>query len=132
MNVNSAGTAELVASYIAALGTVSAAVLALFLQVFLVNKQRPQLQLTLSDDIDDEDVVLHELDRSFDHYLRVKVWAQPKRKSANRVRGLLVRATRPKEAGDTSTRKISDGPFKWSGSDSIENVDIAPGTWGHR
>jgi hypothetical protein len=115
MNVNAAGTAELVASYIAALGTISAVVLALFLQVFLVGKQRPQLQVTLSDDFDDEDIVLLEFDHSFEYYLRVKIWAQPKRRSANRVRGLLLMATRPEQAEDTLTRKVSDGAFKWTG-----------------
>jgi len=129
MSANASSTAELIASYIGALGTVSAVVLALFLQVFLVNRRRPRLHVTLSNEIDDEDIVLLELDRSFAYFLRVKVWAQPKRKAANRVQGLLLSVTRPKEAGDTTTRKVPDGAFKWSGSALIDEVDIAPGTW---
>lgn len=83
----------------------------------------------MSDVIDDEDIVLLEMDHSFEYYLRVKIWAQQKRRSANRVRGLLFMVTRPEQAGDTSTRKASDGAFKWAGHVWAEHVDIAPGTW---
>lgn len=129
MDVNASSTAQLIASYIAAIGTVSAVALALFLQVFLVRKQRPQLQVTFSDDLNDEDIHLVEFPNSFGYFLRVKVWAKPKKNAANRVQGLLLVVTRPKEASGTSTRKISDGVFKWAGTLSLEQVDIAPGTW---
>ncbi len=129
MNLNAASTAELVANYIGALGTLSAVLVALFLQVFLVSRQRPELRVTLSDEIDDEDVHLLEGDNSFEYYLRVKVWAQPKRRAANRVQGFLLRVTRPEEAGDTSTRRVPDGTLRWAGATLTEQVDIAPGTW---
>jgi hypothetical protein len=85
--------------------------------------------VTFSDKIDDEDVALLEFDGSFEYYLRVKVWAQPKRKAANRAQGILLKVVRPKEAGDTSTRKVPDGVFHWAGTSTIEHLDIAPGTW---
>lgn len=129
MNVKAASTAQLVANYLEAFGTISAVALALFLQVFLVSRRKPELQVTFSDEVDDEDIALLEFDDHFAYYLRVKVWAQQGRKAANRTQGLLLKATRPKEAGDTSTRKVPDGTLKWAGPTSAEQIDIAPGTW---
>ena len=124
------GTAELIASYAEAVGTLGAVGVALFLQVYLVRKRRPRLVTSFSNEIDGGDVglLMREYDGGMEVYIRIKVWALKGRNSAKSTRVALLSVTRPPES-DRPTLRVPDGLFKWSGSSFSESVDIAPGTW---
>jgi hypothetical protein len=136
------GTGELIASYVEAVGTISAVVVALFIQFYLVEKRRPALVVTLDESLEDRDLAVvdghskivraAELNESgekleyHEFYLRIKVWALPKRRSATGVQAAIVQGRRT-NGGDTRLAG-PEGLLKWSGPTYNESVNIAPGT----
>lgn len=138
------GMAALVGNYLQAVGTIAAVVVALFTQVYLVNRNRPALVVTLSTDLAEEDIAVLEVepaekagrrpngtsddDGYLECILRVKVWAMPKKRSARDTQAILLQLRRP-PSRTTAISKVPDGLFKWAGASYDEKIDIPTGTW---
>jgi hypothetical protein len=69
-------TSELIASYLEAIGTISAVILALFLQVYLVWKRRPRLSLEYSAGVGSNDYRNVEKVDFCEHWLQFRVVAK--------------------------------------------------------
>lgn len=115
-----------ISQVLAAIGTIGAVVLALFLQVVIVRRRRPELFLDFSDSLHREDVLLMDQDADFDAYIRMKVRSKRGRRTAKNVEVLLLRLERPANAPwrgvvPSLQLKWSDVPFR--------NVDIPAGSW---
>lgn len=122
----SRSTAELVAAYISAVGTVSAVLLALFLQLVLVRLKRPKLYITLSIDLADQDISIDNDIDKLNCWIRCKVWAKRRRDPARNTEIFVQRVTRPRNA--TNSREVPGGTLKWSNLES-PYVTIPSGTW---
>lgn len=122
--------AELFASYLEAGGTVAAVLLALFLQVLLVHRRRPELIVGVEPDDASEDLVHFEgFDRTrySECYLRMKVSVEPGKNSATGTRVMLLKVHRPR--GVDENLIVPDALFKWSGPSFAEDTIIPPGVW---
>jgi len=115
-----------ISSVSAAVATVAAVILALYLQVYLVRSRRPVLALSVSLDPADEDVVSLSYADSFELWIRVRVSARPGRSTAKNVRVRLLQAVRPPESN--STLPVPAREFKWAESTETQ-VEIPSASW---
>lgn len=122
-------THALIASYLQSAATVAAVILALFLQVFLVRLRRPALNLSVSMDVEDDDLVLAvRPDKRQDRvFIRGKVWAEKGKESARDAQVLLAGMTRPQSWPVTNPPALG-APLKWAELDA-ETVTIPSGAW---
>jgi hypothetical protein len=118
--------AELIASYMEAIGTVAAVILALFLQVVLIRLKRPRLYMTLSSSLGEEDVVIYQEQAQFNCWIRCKVWAAKGRRPARNAEVFVQRVIRPDSA--SNTRVAPGGTLQWTSAESV-HVSIPSGTW---
>src|SRR5690348_3655707 len=105
----------------AAIATVAAVILALYLQIYIVRSKRPILALAVSLDPVDEDIVALTSPTSHGLWVRVRVSAQPGRSTAKNVRVRLVQATRPADA--KNKLPVPAREFSWADS-SESSVEI--------
>jgi hypothetical protein len=122
----SMSTAELVAAYMGAIGTLLAVVLALFLQVILVRIEQPRIYLTLSPDLADEDAIVNEDSAKITYWVRCKVWVARGKNPARNAEILVQRITRP--AGASNSKVAPGGTLKWTDLIATQ-VTIPSGAW---
>jgi hypothetical protein len=122
----SGNTAELVASYMEAVGTVAAVLLALFLQVVLVRMRRPKVYVTLSTDVTQGDISVDDGHEKTNCWIRCKVWVTRRTNPARNTEVFVQRIIRPPHA--VNTREVPGGTLKWSHVEST-HVTIPSGTW---
>jgi len=122
--------AELVISSLEAAGTVSAVVLALFLQVILVRFRRPRLHLTLSTDIADQDAVgvVDPAGNGQAAWIRVRVWNYPKKRQADNVQVLVHYIETPADAENDPYRASTGEVLNWAET-ATETINIPAGIW---
>jgi hypothetical protein len=119
-------TAELIASYVEAIATLLAVLLALFLQVILVRLRRPRLYVTLTTDITEEDIAIDDDNGKLNCWIRCKVWAAPRKQPARNAEVFVQRVHRPPDAANT--REVPGGALMWSHQEATQ-VSIPAGTW---
>lgn len=115
-----------ISSVSAAVATVAAVILALYLQIYLVRSRRPVLALSVSLDPAYEDVVSLQYADSCELWIRVKVSARPGRSTAKNVRVRLLQAIRPPESKNTVA--VAAREFEWSESTEAQ-VEIPSASW---
>jgi hypothetical protein len=121
-------TASLVASYLAAIGTIGAVVVALFLQVILVRIHRPVLSVDFSLDPRSGDMVAGKTHGGYTEcYFIVKVRAKAKKDAARNVEAFLVQVIRPPKAKNEGV--VPSALLDWSSTQGARHVDIPSGTW---
>jgi hypothetical protein len=111
---------------VSVLATVAAVLLALFLQWWRVEKRRPVLRLTFSDDLKKEDLAPLDFEDRLELWVRLKVRARPKKATARNVEVLLLRVHRPPNAeylGLVPSRQLA-----WADTPN-ERPSIPAGTW---
>ena len=119
------GTVSTVANVFAALGTVFAVILALFLQVILVQRRRPSLYLDYSSDEDDQDSIALDLEHDLNFWVQMKVRSRARKNTAHNVEVTLLRVVRPAGANRAA---VPSRVLKWSDALSLR-VDIPSGIW---
>lgn len=124
---NIQGWIETSSALVAAVGTIAAVVVALFLQYVLTLRQRPKLYLSFSSDRESEDIVGHDRREMSRAFIRFKVHAATGRSTAHNVEVFLMRARRPASA--IVRRPVPDRPFKWVGRGTSPKIDIPSGAW---
>lgn len=122
---------ETLSSYLEAAGTVAAVIVALFIQVYLVWRRRPDLSLSISEDRDSEDNVVVRLEGHdppiIEFWVRAKVAVRNGRDAADGVKVIVAKAERP--AWDPIKKVIPSGhPLAWSSIGGAAQT-ILPGTW---
>jgi hypothetical protein len=115
-----------IASVGAAIATVAAVILALYLQIYLVRSRRPVLSLSVSLDPNDEDVVALISPESCGLWIRVRVSARSGRSTAKNVRVRLMQATRP--SAGKNIPPVPAREFSWADS-SESHVEIPAASW---
>jgi hypothetical protein len=118
-------TSELVASYLEAIGTVSAVILALFLQVYLVWKRRPRLSLAYSAGARDNDYRNVEKADFCEHWLQFRVMAKSGTVAARDVEVFVASVRRP---DGSSIEAVPTGTLEWTDA-GVGRVKIPSGTW---
>jgi hypothetical protein len=119
-------TATQIAEIFAAVGTLAAVVLALFLQVIIVARRRPSLSLQFSPDESQGDIVTTDWADDFNLWIQLKVHATSGRNTARNVQVMVLRVVRPSVSGTDET--VPSRVLKWSDSPTVA-VDIPSGTW---
>ena len=116
--MNDSSTASLIASYLEAVGTIGAVLVALFAQVYLVRRRRPVLWLELHDDTAHEDLVVtaNSTRTIVEYWVRLRVVAAAGRRTAV---GALVRLEKAARLGDTESHRPSEA------NESPENLPEA-------
>lgn len=114
------------AEVLAAIGTVGAVALALFLQVYLANRRRPRLNLSFSKDLTEEDWVPAEFPDHFDLLIRVRVNGQSGRDTAHNCQAVLLRVARPH--ADEYRAAVANRPLQWTDA-STDTLSIHAGGW---
>lgn len=132
MVLSAGNTAQLVATYIGAIGTIGAVVLALFLNVIRERLRRPRLTVS-KPSTEHGDLVWFEGEPLkpgsgrkdyYECYLRLRVHATAKRDTARSTRALLWKVERPER---DPRLEVPDYLLKWSGPSFDEAVAIPPG-----
>ncbi len=121
------GWIEASSALVAAVGTIAAVIVALFLQYVLVLRQRPKLYLSFSSDRESEDIVADDGREVSRVFIRFKVHAATGRSTAHNVEVFLMRARRPASA--IVRRPVPDRPFKWAGRGTSRQINIPSGAW---
>ena len=106
-----ADTADLVASYISAISTLIAVILALFLQVILVRLRRPGLFVTFSDEPASTDLTSVESVDKSDYWIHVKVWNRKGRSAARNAEAFVIRVIRPESSPNEGN--VPATPLGW-------------------
>jgi hypothetical protein len=126
VNLAEDSVASLVASYLEAVGTIAAVVVALFLQVILVRMRRPRLHVTLSLHKEDGNVeAWRRRDGVVNCWLGVRVHAGRGRDAATHVRAYLVKVVRPE--GERDAGAFPSASLDWANVDS-EHLTIPAGS----
>src|SRR5687768_10790328 len=116
---------SVIADVFSAIGTVGAVILALFLQYFRIQRARPNLSISVSDELADEDFALVELEQP-NLFVRLKVIAEPGRDVARNVQVLLLRVERPTQ--NRPAPVVPSRNLKWADTPN-EKLDIPAGIW---
>jgi hypothetical protein len=98
---------------------------ALFLQWFLVRHQRPKLSLSFSDALEKEDIAPVQLEQRAELWVRLRVDAAAKKKTAHNVEVLLLRVSRP-VGGNTIV--VPSRQLSWADTPD-ERLAIPSGTY---
>lgn len=128
MAVTSRLTVATIISLLEALATVAAVLVALFTQVYLVRARRPSLAMTVSDDVASEDIIIIRSPNgdTVELWIRLRVEARDKRRTATGVQVRLAKVTRP--VHDTNRQVVPSGPMAWS-SVGPQPQSILSGMW---
>jgi hypothetical protein len=121
-------SAATIISLLESLATVAAVLVALFTQVYLVRARRPSLTMTISNDAAMEDVVVIRSPdgNTVELWIRLRVEAKSKRRTAREAQVRLVKVKRP--ARDASCQIVPSGPMTWS-STGPQPQSILSGMW---
>jgi hypothetical protein len=121
-------SAATIISLLESLATVAAVLVALFTQVYLVRARRPSLTMTISNDAAMEDVVVIRSPdgNTVELWIRLRVEAKSKRRTAREAQVRLVKVKRP--AQDASCQIVPSGPMTWS-STGPQPQSILSGMW---
>ena len=121
-------TASLVASYLEAVGTIAAVLVALFLQVVLVRLRKPELDVRMSVNREDGNVEAWNTRENFAVcFFTVRVHARRERDAATHVRAFLVKVVRPSSAAGVGA--FPSAPLDWTRNTGDEYISIPSGTW---
>lgn len=114
----------MIANYLEAFGTISAVLVALFTQVVRERLKRPRLTMRLSTDRQDEDFVfIHLPDGGLEYWIRLRVYAKPRRRTAREVQVFLTKLRRPR-----NSVVVPSGSMIWS-SIGPNSQTLPPGLW---
>jgi hypothetical protein len=118
-------TIQTIANVGAAIGTISAVIVALFLQIVRVHRRRPALSLVFSGDANEQDLAFVEEDH-FNLYVRLKVKNMAKKDTARNVEVLLLHVHRPPGASESGV--VPSRGLTWADIPQ-ERINIPPNVW---
>jgi hypothetical protein len=119
---------NVLANFLEAFGTISAVVVALVTQVYLVRRRRPHLTMTVSERPEDEDILVVKSPTGdiVELWIRARVLAAERRRTAVGAQVRLTKVVR--SANDLNRQIVPSGPMIWS-SVGAEPQSILPGMW---